>query len=88
MKKVLKKFGIYNSNNFGTATKLSSDLQNASGVRLSTQTIHTRLHENGLRSRMDWRPALFTDAWTTQIGVLEYGEGQGNGSIHAMAADQ
>ena len=39
---------------FNTATTLRSELQNATGVRLSTQTIINRLHEAGLRSR---RPA-------------------------------
>ena len=42
-------------NRFATATQLRSDLQNASGVRVSTQTIRTRLHESGLRSR---RPCI------------------------------
>ena len=37
------------------ATTLRSELQNATGVRLSTQTIRNRLHEAGLRS---WRPAI------------------------------
>ena len=40
---------------FSNATTLSSELQNAAGVRLSTQTIRYRLHEAGLRSR---RPAI------------------------------
>ena len=42
-------------NRFATATQLRSELQNASGVRVSTQTIRTRLHENNLRSR---RPCI------------------------------
>ena len=40
---------------FNNATTLRSELQNAIGVRLSTQTIRNRLHEAGLRSR---RPAI------------------------------
>ena len=40
---------------FNNATMLLSELQNATGVRLSTQTIRDRLHEAGLRSR---RPAI------------------------------
>jgi transposase len=40
---------------FATSTKLRSDLQNALGVRVSTQTIRTRLHESGLRLR---RPCI------------------------------
>ena len=40
---------------FNNATTLRSELQNATGVRLSTQTIRNRLHEAGLRSR---RPAI------------------------------
>ena len=39
---------------FNNAT-LRSELQKATGVRLSTQTIRNRLHEAGLRSR---RPAI------------------------------
>ena len=35
---------------FNNATTLRSELQNATGVRLSTQTIRNRLHEAGLRS--------------------------------------
>ena len=42
-------------NRFATATQLRADLQNASGVNVSTQTIRNRLHENGLRSR---RPCI------------------------------
>ena len=33
---------------FNNATTLRSELQNAMGVRLSTQTIRNRLHEAGL----------------------------------------
>ena len=40
---------------FNNATTLRSELQNATGVRLSTQTIRNRLHEACLRSR---RPAI------------------------------
>ena len=40
---------------FNNATTLRSELQNATGVCLSTQTIRNRLHEAGLRSR---RPAI------------------------------
>ena len=40
---------------FNNATTLRSELQNATGVHLSTQTIRNRLHEAGLRSR---RPAI------------------------------
>ena len=40
---------------FNNATTLRSELQNATGVPLSTQTIRNRLHEAGLRSR---RPAI------------------------------
>ena len=40
---------------FNNAATLRSELQNATGVRLSTQTIRNRLHEAGLRSR---RPAI------------------------------
>ena len=40
---------------FNSATTLHSKLQNATGVRLSTQTIRNWLHEAGLRSR---RPAI------------------------------
>ena len=40
---------------FNNATTLHSELQNATGVRLSTQTIRNRLHEAGLRPR---RPAI------------------------------
>ena len=40
---------------FNNATTLRSELQNTTGVRLSTQTIRNRLHEAGLRSR---RPAI------------------------------
>ena len=36
---------------FATAKLLRADLQNASGVRVSTQTIQSRLHERSLRSR-------------------------------------
>ena len=38
-------------NRFSTASQLRIDLQNASGVNISTQTIRSRLHEGGLRSR-------------------------------------
>ena len=40
---------------FNNATTLRRELQNATGVRFSTQTIRNRLHEAGLRS---WRPAI------------------------------
>ena len=40
---------------FNSATTLRRELQNATGVRFSTQTIRNRLHEAGLRSR---RPAI------------------------------
>ena len=40
---------------FNNATTLRSELQNATGVRLSTQTIRNWLHEAGLRSQ---RPAI------------------------------
>ena len=40
---------------FGNATTLRRDFQNATGVRISTQTIRNRLHDAGLRSR---RPAI------------------------------
>ena len=36
---------------FNNATTLRSELQKATSVRLSTQTIRNRLHEAGLRSR-------------------------------------
>ena len=38
-------------NRFSTAPQLRIDLQNASGVNISTQTIRSRLHKGGLRSR-------------------------------------
>ena len=40
---------------FNNATTLRSQLQNATSVRLSAQTIRNRLHEAGLRSQ---RPAI------------------------------
>ena len=40
---------------FDNATTLLRDFQNATGVRISTQTIRNRLHDAGLRSR---RPAI------------------------------
>ena len=40
---------------FDNATTLRRDFQNATGVRISTQTIRNRLHDAGLRSR---RPAI------------------------------
>ena len=40
---------------FNNATTVCSELQNATGVRLSTQTIKNQLHGAGLRSR---RPAI------------------------------
>ena len=40
---------------FDNATTLRRDIQNATGVRISTQTIRNRLHDAGLRSR---RPAI------------------------------
>ena len=40
---------------FDNATTLRRDSQNATGVRMSTQTIRNRLHDAGLRSR---RPAI------------------------------
>ena len=40
---------------FDNETTLRRDFQNASGVRISTQTIRNRLHDAGLRSR---RPAI------------------------------
>ena len=40
---------------FDNATTLRWDFQNATGVRISTQTIRNRLHDAGLRSR---RPAI------------------------------
>ena len=40
---------------FDTATTLRRDFQNATGVRISTQTIRNRLHDAGLSSR---RPAI------------------------------
>ena len=40
---------------FNNATTLRRELQNATGVSLSTQTIRNRLHEAGFRSR---RPAI------------------------------
>ena len=36
---------------FDNATTLRRDFRNATGVRLSTQTIRNRLHDAGLRSR-------------------------------------
>ena len=42
-------------NRFSTASQLRIDLQNASGVNSLTQTIRSRLHEGGLRSR---RPCI------------------------------
>ena len=57
---------------FDNATTLRRDFQNATGVRISTQTIRNWLHDAGLRSRRpardhftwtqnDWAPVLFTD---------------------------
>ena len=40
---------------FDNTTTLRRDFQNATGVRISTQTIRNRLHDAGLRSR---RPAI------------------------------
>ena len=40
---------------FDNATTLRRDFQNATRVRISTQTIRNRLHDAGLRSR---RPAI------------------------------
>ena len=40
---------------FDNSTTLRRDFQNATGVRISTQTIRNRLHDAGLRSR---RPAI------------------------------
>lgn len=40
---------------FQNATTLRNDLQNATGVRISTQTVRSRLHGHGLRAR---RPAI------------------------------
>ena len=40
---------------FGSATTLRRNFQNATSVRISTQTIRNRLHDAGLRSR---RPAI------------------------------
>ena len=40
---------------FDNATTLRKDFQNATGVRISTQTIRNRLHDAGLGSR---RPAI------------------------------
>ena len=40
---------------FDNATTLRRDFQNATGVRISTQTIRNRLHDAGLRSK---RPAI------------------------------
>ena len=40
---------------FRNATTLRNDLQNASGTRVSTQTVRNRLHDAGLRAR---RPAI------------------------------
>ena len=40
---------------FDNATTLRRDFQNATGVRISTQTIRNRLHDAGLRSR---RPSI------------------------------
>ena len=40
---------------FDNATTLRRDFQNATSVRISTQTIRNRLHDAGLRSR---RPAI------------------------------
>ena len=40
---------------FDNATTLRRDFQNATDVRISTQTIRNRLHDAGLRSR---RPAI------------------------------
>ena len=40
---------------FDNATTLRRDFQNATGVRISTQTIRNQLHDAGLRSR---RPAI------------------------------
>ena len=40
---------------FDNAATLRRDFQNATGVRISTQTIRNRLHDAGLRSR---RPAI------------------------------
>ena len=42
-------------NRFDNATTLRRDFQNATGVRISTQTIRNRLHDAGLRSR---QPAI------------------------------
>ena len=42
-------------NRCATATQLRRELQNASGVNVSTQTIRARLHEAGLRAR---RPCI------------------------------
>ena len=43
------------SHRFDNATTLRRDFQNATGVRISTQTIRNRLHDAGLRSK---RPAI------------------------------
>ena len=40
---------------FDNVTTLRRDFQNATGVRISTQTIRNRLHDAGLRSK---RPAI------------------------------
>ncbi|KAL0172943.1 hypothetical protein M9458_033254, partial [Cirrhinus mrigala] len=44
-----------NGNRFMPAVSLQNDLQDATGVRVSTQTVRRRLHEVGLRAR---RPAV------------------------------
>ena len=36
---------------FATATQLRSELMNASGLNVSTQTFRNRLHDTGLRAR-------------------------------------
>ena len=58
---------------FDNTTTLRRDFQNATGVRISTQTIRNRLHDAGLRSR---RPAIRVPLTRYHMQMhLAYGHG-------------
>ena len=67
---------LVSSNHFRNATSLPNDFQNATNVRLSTQTIRNRLHSSGLMARrpairIPFTPSTSRSLWTGHVNTLD-----------------
>ena len=58
-----------------TARALQNDLQQATGVNVSAQTISNRLHEGGLRARRPVVGPVLTRGVTVWDFTVRYGDG-------------